>query len=137
MTVFESERHRRINKSYICDGFIFLGIIIFGVYLYGGLIWRGDPIFGFHRNIDNLETSKSLKALTQQDLVLCCYYRQHFHEAMCNDNGKGGCVISAAIPGGIPPKVSCSKELKCSIGEYSTGYFLDSFRLNCQECMSV
>ena len=66
-----------------------------------------------------------------QNTKQCCYYRQHFHNAYCNNNS--GCIITEALIEG-PPKVFCSITGDCLPPEAYQGYWLEGFTKSCSEC---
>ena len=66
---------------------------------------------------------------------ICCYYRQHYHNAYCGDTKTEptnaiGCVLGPALVAG-PPKVICSEGNDCLPGMYNQGYWLLGFKNNC------
>lgn len=65
--------------------------------------------------------------------VMCCYYRQHYHNAYCNDKNDLGCVLGPALIAG-PPKIICRETLDCLPGMANQGYWLEGFGKNCEEC---
>jgi len=74
---------------------------------------------------------------------MCCYYRQHYHDAYCSNKNfynpfipqpdSFGCVLSRALIAGSP-KVVCSSSDGCMPLENDQGYWLEGFRPNCDEC---
>lgn len=67
--------------------------------------------------------------------ILCCYYRQHYHNAYCGDNNKSfGCILTPALVEGLP-SVVCSNTSGCLPGGMAKqGYWLEGFKWNCDEC---
>ena len=90
---------------------------------------------------------------------MCCYYRQHYHNAYCgythnsnqvssnkqlintsrqrsdssDSNNAIGCVIGPALIAGAP-KVVCSETMDCLPGMINQGFWLEGFKRNCDEC---
>ena len=69
---------------------------------------------------------------------LCCYYRQHYHDAYC---GNKSCVLSAALVTGAPNLVCSTVSKGCMPGMrvrdgIGQGYWLEGWKYNCDECTS-
>lgn len=76
------------------------------------------------------------KKLFEHSPNLCCYYRQHYHDALC---GKDGCVLTEALTGGIPATIVCQKvakmtDFQCKPNLGLGGYYLEGFHWNCNTC---
>ena len=69
---------------------------------------------------------------------LCCYYRQHYHDAYC---GNKSCVLSEALVTGAPNIVCSTVSKGCMPGMrvqdgIGQGYWLEGWKYNCNECNS-
>lgn len=73
-----------------------------------------------------------VKKLKMQN-VLCCLYRQHFHDCYTALNSSG-CILGTAISGGVPPTIICSSTNNCVLPMDMSGFFLSGFQWNCDYC---
>ena len=67
--------------------------------------------------------------------IICCYYRQHYHDAFCGNTTYEkaiGCIITSALISGNP-KILC-QENGCMPSEINQGYWLEGFENNCDYC---
>lgn len=65
--------------------------------------------------------------------VMCCFYRQHYHDCFSAVN-HSGCVLGTANAGGVPDTVICSRNNGCDAPMSMSGFFLTGFKWNCDEC---
>ena len=65
----------------------------------------------------------------QQTREICCYYRQHYHNAYCNNptNETFGCVLGPALVTNSPV-IKCSSTGECLPGMMNQGYWLEGFK---------
>lgn len=64
--------------------------------------------------------------------VLCCFYRNHYHDAMCDNHS---CVISPPLLGGLPPTIFCMDPSQGCLPPMDLQYYwLEGFKTNCDEC---
>lgn len=64
--------------------------------------------------------------------ILCCYYRNHYHDAVCANNS---CFISEPRLGGESPMILCqSLSQGCLPPMGQQYYWLEGLKLNCDEC---
>ena len=68
--------------------------------------------------------------------IMCCYYRQHYHNAYCNYPSESpGCVLGPALVAGAP-RIICSSTSDCLPDMSHQGYWLEGFKRNCDECIT-
>jgi len=74
-----------------------------------------------------------LLTLAFSSKILCCYYRDHYHNAVCANSS---CFISGPMLGGEAPKIFCSTlDEGCLPPMDLQMYWLEGFRFNCPECV--
>lgn len=111
-------RHRRTRYVDYFLWFTFVFFMSWGIaahlYFYENPVMDKGPVykksyhrFTFKHMFDRPSTTGKIveQKIVEQKIVLCCYFRQHFHEAECAKNG--GCIIGSALPGSFKFSSPC------------------------------
>lgn len=113
---------------------IVLLLVLVVAFFFSYVVRVQDQINQINSDLEYYLEQKQGKFQNKLD-VMCCIYRQHYHDCFSAIN-RSGCVLGTANVGEVPPTILCSRNNGCDAPMSMPGYFLSGFEWNCEECES-